>query len=258
MLSRSDLDALADSVLLDRLHELPRDSAEHEEICAVLVSRYAGLVRSCVRPYRRSPESAEDLEQVAYVGLLKAINNFDPSLGDNLTAYAMPTITGELKKYFRDKRWQIRVRRNIQELLLEMRAAEDDLTQELGHAPGDSELARHLGVSEEDIVQAREASQAFSAYSLDAPLSDGEDPAVLADVLGEDDSALAHAIDIDAVNAHLDELPTREQRILILRFYGNLTQTQIANKLGISQMHVSRLLDHALTFLRDRINSEMD
>ena len=107
-------------------------------------------------------------------------------------------------------------------------------------------------------LQAREASQAFSAYSLDAPLSDGEDPAVLADVLGEDDNALAHAIDIDAVNAHLDELPTREQRILILRFYGNLTQTQIAGKLGISQMHVSRLLDHALTYLRDRINSELE
>jgi RNA polymerase sigma-B factor len=252
------MDALADNVLLDRLHELPRDSAEHEAICAVLVTRYAGLVRSCVRPYRRSPEAAEDLQQVAYVGLLKAINNFDPNLGDNLTAYAIPTITGELKKYFRDKRWQIRVRRNVQELLLEMRTAEDELTQELGHAPGDGELARHLGVSEEDILQAREASQAFSAYSLDAPLSDGEDPAVLADVLGEDDNALAHAIDIDAVNAHLDELPTREQRILILRFYGNLTQTQIADKLGISQMHVSRLLDHALTFLRDRINSELD
>jgi RNA polymerase sigma-B factor len=139
-----------------------------------------------------------------------------------------------------------------------MRAAEDDLTQELGHAPDDAELARHLGVTEDDILQAREASQAFSAYSLDAPLSDGEDPAVLADVLGEDDTALAHAIDIDAVNAHLDELPTREQRILILRFYGNLTQTQIADKLGISQMHVSRLLDHALTYLRDTINNDLD
>ena len=232
--------------------------AEHEAICEILVTRYAGLVQSCVRPYRNSPEPAEDLLQVGYVGLLKAINNFDPDYGESLAAYAAPTISGEIKRHFRDRRWQIRVSRHAQELLLEMRTAEETLTQQLGRTPDDRELARHLGVPEDDVLQARQARQAFTTYSLDAPLSDGDDPGVLADLLGEDDPAVAHAIDIDAVHAHLDELPEREQRILMLRFYGNLTQDQIGHRLGISQMHVSRLLDQALTYLRAQITDSAE
>ena len=224
-----------------------------QAICAILVGRYAGLVRSCVRPYRRSPEPAEDLLQTGYVGLLKAINNFDPAYGENLAAYAVPCIAGEIKRHFRDRRWQIRVRRQSQELLLEMRTAEEALTQQLGRSPEDSELARHLGVAEDDVLEARQAHLVFTAYSLDAPLSGGDDPGVLADVLGEDDPAVDHAIDIEAVREHLDDLPERQQRILMLRFYGNLTQEQIGARLGISQMHVSRLLERALTYLRTQI-----
>jgi RNA polymerase sigma-B factor len=249
----AELQAQPDNELLARLRELPRESAGHEAACEILVSRYAGLVQSCVRPYRNSPEPAEDLLQVGYLGLLKAINNFDPDYGDNLAAYAAPTISGEIKRHFRDRRWQMRVSRQAQELLLEMRTTEEELTQQLGRTPDDRELAAHLGVPDDDVVQARQARQAFTAYSLDAPLADGADPGTLADLLGEDDPALGHAIDIDAVHAHLDELPEREQRILILRFYGNLTQDQIAPRLGISQMHVSRLLAHALTYLRTQI-----
>jgi RNA polymerase sigma-B factor len=134
-----------------------------------------------------------------------------------------------------------------------MRAAEETLTQQLGRAPDDLELARHLSVTEDDVLQARKAHQAFTACSLDASLSYGDDPGPLADVLGEDDPAVAHATDIEAVRAHLDELPERDQRILMLRFYGNLTQEQIGGRLGISQMHVSRLLDRALTHLRAQL-----
>ena len=249
----AELQALSDNVLLGRLRPLPRDSAEREAICEILVSRYTRLVHSCVRPYRHSPEPAEDLLQVGYLGLLKAINNFDPSFGDSLNAYAQPCISGELKRHFRDRRWQLRVRRQDQELLLEMRAAEEILTQELGRTPDDRELARHLSVTEDDVRAARQAHQAFTTHSLDAPLSPDGDPATLGDLLGEDDPAVSHATDIEAVRAHLDELPEREQRILMLRFYGNLTQEQIGDRLGISQMHVSRLLERALTYLRGQI-----
>jgi RNA polymerase sigma-B factor len=127
------------------------------------------------------------------------------------------------------------------------------MTQQLGRTPDDRELALHLAVTEDDVRQARQAHQAFAGYSLDAPLSPGDDSAALADLLGEDDPDLSHANDIEAVRAHLDELPEREQRILMWRFYGNLTQTQIADRLGISQMHVSRLLDRALSYLRAQI-----
>ena len=154
------LQAQSDNELLARLRELPRESAGHEAVCEILVTRYAGLVQSCVRPYRNSPEPAEDLLQVGFVGLLKAINNFDPDYGDSLAAYAAPCISGEIKRHFRDRRWQIRVSRRAQELLLEMRTAEADLTQQLGRTPEDSELARHLGVPDDDVLEARQASLA--------------------------------------------------------------------------------------------------
>jgi RNA polymerase sigma-B factor len=249
----AELRELSDNALLARLRPLPLGSAEREAICEVLVARYASLVRRCAQRYRQSPESAEDLLQVGYVGLLKAINNFDAAHGDSLSAYAQPCVSGEIKRYFRDRRWQIRVCRQSQELLLEMRSAEETMTHQLGRAPADSELADHLGVAEADVLEARRAHQVFTAHSLDAPVSSRDDPALLADMIGEDDPAIDHATDIQAVHAHLDDLPEREQRILMLRFYGNLTQEQIATRLGISQMHVSRLLDRAVTYLRTQI-----
>jgi RNA polymerase sigma-B factor len=253
---RADLRELSDNDLLVRLRALPRGSGERGAICEVLVERYAHLVQACVRPYRQSPEPVEDLIQVGYVGLLKAINNFDPGIGDSLSAYAAPCISGEVKRHFRDKRWQVHVRRQVQELLLEMRTMTGDLAQQLGRAPDDGELAAALNVTEDDIREARQASLVFSASSLDAPLSDQDDAALLADVLGEDDHAVEHAIDMDAVQAHLDELPEREQRALVLRFYGNLSQAEIGQRLGISQMHVSRLLTRALAYLRGKLTGD--
>jgi RNA polymerase sigma-B factor len=217
------------------------------------VDRYQKLVRSCVRQYRGSPEPTEDLMQVGYVGLLKAINNYDPEVGDSLSAYAQPCVSGEIKRHFRDKRWQIHVRRSAQELLLELRKATEELTQQLGRGPTEEELAHRLGVSKDDMQEARQADLVFSAYSLDAPLSDREDPALLADMLGDDDPGVAHTIDMEAVNTHWEELPEREQRILVMRFYGNLTQTEIGERLGISQMHVSRLLARALSHLKNKL-----
>ena len=239
--------------MLAKVRALPRDNELRAAACEILVERYQKLVRSCVRQYRGSPEPTEDLMQVGYVGLLKAINNYDPEVGDSLSAYAQPCVSGEIKRHFRDKRWQIHVRRSAQELLLELRKATEELTQQLGRAPGEAELAERLGVSQDDMQEARQADLVFSTYSLDAPLSDRDDPAMLADVLGDDDPGVAHTIDMEAVSAHWEELPEREQRILVMRFYGNLTQTEIGERLGISQMHVSRLLTRALGHLKSRL-----
>ncbi len=250
---RAELQELPDDALLTKVRTLPRDSEVRAAACEILVDRYARLVRSCVRQYRGSPEPAEDLMQVGYVGLVKAINNYDPEFGDSLAAYAQPCVYGEIKRHFRDKRWQIHVRRSAQELLLDLRKASEELTHQLGRTPAEEELANRLGVSDDDMREAREADLVFSTYSLDAPVFDRDDPSLLADLLGDDDPGVAHAIDMEAVNAHWDELPEREQRILVMRFYGNLTQTEIGGRLGISQMHVSRLMARALAHLRSRL-----
>jgi len=255
---RDELNRLSDDDLLIRFRALPRDSEERSAICEILVQRHEKLVRSCVRQYRGSPEPTEDLMQVGYVGLLKAINNYDPAIGNSLSAYAAPCVSGEIKRHFRDKRWQIHVRRSAQELLLELRKATEELTHSLGRTPGDDELAERLGVSSDDLLEARQADMVFSTYSLDAPLSDKDDPAQLSDVLGDDDMEMEHAIDMEAVATHWDELPEREQRILVMRFYGNLTQAEIGMRLGISQMHVSRLLARALGHLRSRLLDPAD
>jgi RNA polymerase sigma-B factor len=251
---RTELRHMTDDELLRRLRALPRGSEERKDACEILVQRHEKLVRSCVRQYRGSPEPVEDLMQVGYVGLLKAINNFDPAIGNSLSAYAAPCVSGEIKRHFRDKRWQVHVRRSAQELLLELRKATEELTQQLGRGPTDDELTQRLGVSAEDLLEARQADLVFSAYSLDAPLSDRDDPAQLSDVIGDEDADMEHAIDMEAVSTHWGELPEREQRILVMRFYGNLTQAEIGARLGISQMHVSRLLARALSHLRSRLS----
>jgi RNA polymerase sigma-B factor len=254
--TRTDLLRRDDCELLALVTGEPVGSAARSAACEILVQRYEGLVRSCVLRYRDSPESAEELMQVGYVGLIKAINNFDPALGGSLAAYAQPCISGEVKRHFRDKRWQIRVKRSAQDLLLRVRTASTDLAQELGHAPTDAELASHLGISAADLAEARQADRYFTAASLDAPVLRGEGLAKLADLLGQDDPGLELAVDMDAVAAHWTELPPRERSILLMRFYGNMTQAEIGTRLGLSQMHVSRLQAAALRYLRDRLLSQ--
>ena len=262
MTTPDDLAALEecpDAELLLLVQRQPVGSRSREDACATLVGRYKSLVRSCVLHYRDSPEPIEELMQVGYVGLLKAINNFDPEIGGSLAAYAQPCVSGEIKRHFRDKRWQVHVRRSAQERRLEIRKARTDLAQELGRMPRDSELAEHLGISAADLLDAQRADLAFQASSIDAPLSsEGSDSGTLADVLGCEDPQLETTLEMDAVWAHLGELPEREQNLLLMRFYGNMTQSEIGAELGVSQMHVSRLLSHALEFLRDRMLARED
>jgi RNA polymerase sigma-B factor len=168
-----------------------------------------------------------------------------------MAAYASACVSGEIKRYFRDKRWQLRVRRSDQELLLRARAVRAELVQELGRAPLDAEVARHLQVTVEELEAADAAAGAFAPASLDAEL--GADGLTLGDVLGAEDQDLERAVDLEALSAHWGELPRREQRILTLRFYGNKTQAQVAEDIGCSQMHVSRLEARALSHLRQRL-----
>jgi RNA polymerase sigma-B factor len=250
---RPDLGGLDDQELLDMVRSLPRSSEGRAAACELLVGRYRNMVWSCVRRYSRSPEPLEDLMQVGYVGLLKAINNFDPAIGGSLAAFARPCITGEIKRHFRDKRWQVHVERSVQEVVLRIREANGRLTQQLGHVPADAELASHLGVSDADIRDARRAELALQPRSLQEPEGGKAGTASLADQFGEEDPQLDHMLGMQAVATHWGELPPREQKILLLRFYGGMTQAQVGQQLGISQMHVSRLLAHALGYLRPRL-----
>ncbi len=252
-LHAGDLEQCTDGELLTMVHSLGRSHPLRELACETLCARYQPLVRSCVQRYKNSAESQEELMQVGYVGLLKAINNFDPEVGTSLAGYAQPCVSGEIKRHFRDKRWQVRVKRSLQELRLDLREAASELTHKYGRMPTDADLARHLDISEEDVREAKRADQAFQAASLDSRLSDEEGAASLGDLLGEDDPNLEHVLDMAAVWAHWDGLPEREQQLLLMRFYGNMTQAEIGEHLGVSQMHVSRLLAEALGYLREHL-----
>ena len=249
------LAGLEDRELLAIAGSMPPGSGYGGMARDLLVSRYGHLVRACARRYSRSPEPAEDLVQVGYVGLLKAIGNFDLAYAGSLAAFARPYISGEIKRHFRDKRWPIHVPRPVQELLLEIRADSEQLTQEMGRVPAESDLARYLGVSADALREARRAELAFQPGSLDAPLGGEAGGATLADLVGDEDPRLEHMLSMRAVNAHWGELPARQQEILIMRFYRDMTQEQIGQKLGISQVHVSRLAARALEHLRGRLLS---
>jgi|SRR5450755_2159962 RNA polymerase sigma-B factor len=251
--TRRDLGELENGELLAIVHSLPQGSMRRDAACEVLVRRHYGLVRSCVRRYSHRPDLTEDLIQVGYVGLMKAISNFDPAIGGSLAAYAQPSITGEIKKHFRDKIWPVHVSRPAQELMLEVRSASGQLAQDLGRAPAEPDLARHLGVSADALREARRAELALRPGSLDAPMSGEPGSVSLADFLGEEDPRMDHMLAMRAVAAHWNELSLRERKILIMRFYDDMTQVEIGRQLGLSQMHISRLLARALGYLRPRV-----
>jgi RNA polymerase sigma-B factor len=201
------------------------------------------------RRYRGRGESADDLEQVARLGLIKAIDRYDPARG-SFTAYAVMTISGELKRHFRDKTWGVHVPRRVQELSLEVRHASTVLTGRLSRTPTPAEIAAHLKIEESLVRDALGSVAGYYLASLNAPVSGAEDGSELGEMFGDLDADLEGVNDRITVSRLLKLLPARERRILALRFYGNRTQAEIAAELGISQMHVSRLLSRALTWLR--------
>jgi RNA polymerase sigma-B factor len=215
-----------------------------------LVSLHLALVEHCARRFRNRGEPFEDLVQVGTIGLIKSIDRFDLDRGVEFSTYATPTIIGEIKRYFRDKGWAIRVPRRLQELRLQIGTTTGELTQTLGRSPTPRELAEAIGCSVEDIVEGIESGNAYATLSLDAA-DDGDDDGVsMLDMMGLDDEDLEQVEIRESIKPLLEALPTREKRILLLRFFRNKTQSEIAAEIGVSQMHVSRLLSRTLDQLR--------
>jgi len=195
-------------------------------------------------------EPVEDLEQVATVGLIHAIDRFEPGRGSDFLSYAVPTITGEVRRYFRDKAWATRVPRRLKDLRLAIGTAVPELSQRLGRAPTPGELAEHLQRSRDEVLEALEAANAYRSTSLDDMLVDDPSSGRLADVIGAADLELEQVEYRETLQPALQKLPQRERTIVMLRFFGGMTQTQIADRVGVSQMHVSRLLARTLAQLR--------
>jgi RNA polymerase sigma-B factor len=242
--------------LFERLATLPEGDPERERIRGALVELHLPLVEYLARRFRNRGEWLDDLTQVATIGLIKSIDRFDLERGVEFSTYATPTIVGEIKRHFRDKGWAVRVPRRLQELKLSLTKAISDLAQREGRAPTVSELAAHLRMSEEEVLEGLESANAYSTVSLDAPDSGDEDAPAVADSLGIVDEALEGVEYRESLKPLLERLPPREKKILLLRFFGNMTQSQIAAELGISQMHVSRLLARTLTQLRAGLTSD--
>ncbi|MFE2943231.1 RNA polymerase sigma factor SigF [Streptomyces sp. NPDC059255] len=234
------------------LRKLPDGSPEKAALRNQLVRMHLPLVEHLARRFRNRGEPLDDLTQVATIGLIKSVDRFDPERGVEFSTYATPTVVGEIKRHFRDKGWAVRVPRRLQELRLALTTATAELSQQHGRSPTVHELAERLGISEEEVLEGLESANAYSTLSLDVPDTDDESPAV-ADTLGAEDEALEGVEYRESLKPLLEDLPPREKRILLLRFFGNMTQSQIAQEVGISQMHVSRLLARTLAQLRERL-----
>jgi RNA polymerase sigma-B factor len=242
--------------LFIQLNDLPLEDPARARLRDELVEIHLPLVEYLARRFRNRGEPLDDLIQVATIGLIKSVDRFDLERAVEFSTYATPTIVGEIKRHFRDKGWAIRVPRRLQELKLSLTKATSELSQKNGRAPTVAELAAHLGMSDEEILEGLESANAYSAVSLDAPDGGDDDSPAVADSLGMIDEALEGVEYRESLKPLLEKLPAREKRILMLRFFGGMTQSQIATDLGISQMHVSRLLARTLAQLREGLLAE--
>jgi RNA polymerase sigma-B factor len=232
--------------LLERRHEpQARDR---------ILEQYDRLATRLARRYQGRGEPVEDLEQVARIGLLNALDRFDPEQGARFSTYATWTILGELKRHLRDRAWSVRTPRSLQERWLEASRAIEDLTHALGRVPTVAEIAESIDLSQEQVLEALDAGGAFTAASLDAPVGDAQET-MLVDLLGDEDPALALAAPWADLAKPILALPERQRRILYLRFFEGKTQSEIGAQLGLSQMHVSRLLRRSLETLRQAFDT---
>jgi RNA polymerase sigma-B factor len=244
----------ARSLALFAEHSAADTSASRRtEIRDQLVSLHLPLAEHLARRFVNRGEPYDDLLQVGTIGLIKAIDRFDTERGVQFSTYATPTILGEINRHFRDKGWAIRVPRRLQELRIAISGATAQLTQTLGRSPTISEIAAVVGVSQEEILEGLESANAYTTLSLDATDPNGDS---VLDTLGEDDEALAHVENRASIKPLLDGLDPREKHILTLRFFRGMTQSQIAIEIGVSQMHVSRLLNKTLEQLRERLRED--
>jgi len=227
------------------------DGPERDAVRDELVTAWLPMAHRIAGKFRDRGEALDDLRQVAALGLVKAIDRFDPERGA-FESYAVPTITGEIKRHFRDRMWALRVPRRVQDLRNKVRVARRELTQNPGSSePSNAEIAVRAGLTEEEVATGMEALESYSTLSLDAELSAGDDGHSLADRLGENDTSYDVVVDREAAKEGLRRLPERERAILYMRFFEDMTQNRIADQLGISQMHVSRLISRSCARIRD-------
>jgi RNA polymerase sigma-B factor len=234
------------------LQALDAQSAEFRRQRDAIIERCLPLANNIARRFGGRGEAHEDLVQVARLGLVNAVKRFDVSAGSGFLSFAVPTIMGEVRRHFRDHGWAVRVPRRLKELSMQLAAARAELSQQLNRAPTASELAVHIGADREEVVEALIAANAYTTKSTDEPSvrGDDDDDDALLGTLGGVDANLDKVLDVETLRPLLAALPDRERTIVLLRFFENMTQTQIAERLGISQMHVSRLLTRTLTTLR--------
>jgi RNA polymerase sigma-B factor len=248
------MDARALSVsLFQRLASLEEGTPEYAYVRNTLVELNLSLVKFAATRFSHRSESMEDILQVGTIGLIKAINRFDVEREVEFVSFALPTIEGEIKRFFRDASWAVRVPRRLQELRIDIARASDTLEQRLGHPPTDAELAVHLGVDEAVVREGRQAANGYSAHSLDVPLEDDQAPGPAQRCLGQYEQAFDTVECIAALKPVVATLSERDRLILSLRFVEDLTQREIGERLGISQMHVSRLLARVLTLMREAL-----
>ncbi|WP_020659565.1 SigB/SigF/SigG family RNA polymerase sigma factor [Amycolatopsis benzoatilytica] len=237
----------------DELSALPEHDEGRERLRRKLIEEHLPLAEHIAQRYAGRGEPHDDLVQVARLGLIKAVDRFDPDRGGEFLSFAVPTVMGEVRRHFRDTGWSLRVPRRLKELHLAVAQATAALTQRTGHAPTARELAEYLQVGLDEVTEALAAGHAYQTNSLDWPHGDEPDSASLADLLGEDDVEFERAEIHEALRPMLRELPPRERAILAMRFFENMTQSKIAERVGLSQMHVSRLLAQTLAKLREML-----
>ena len=242
----------ADREMFEQLAALEAGTSEHEALRAALIERHLPLVTFMARKFADRGEPLDDLIQVGTIGLIKAIDRFEISKGFEFSTFATPTIVGEIKRHFRDKTWAVRVPRRLQELGASVTKATTELTQKLDRSPTPKEIAKHLGITVDDVAEALESNAAYSTVSLDVT---SETSTSIGETFGALDEALEGVEYRESLKPLLSQLDDREKRILQMRFFDNLSQSQIATELGISQMHVSRILNKVLTHLREGLIS---
>ena len=242
----------ADREMFEQLAALEAGTSEHEKIRAALIERHLPLVTFMARKFADRSEPLDDLIQVGTIGLIKAIDRFEISKGFEFSTFATPTIVGEIKRHFRDKTWAVRVPRRLQELGASVTKATNELTQKLDRSPTPKEIAKHLGITVDEVAEALESNSAYSTISLDIT---SDTSTSIRDTFGALDEALEGVEYRESLKPLLAQLEDREKRILQMRFFENLSQSQIATELGISQMHVSRILNKVLSQLREGLIS---
>jgi RNA polymerase sigma-B factor len=236
------------------LASLPVDCMEFQRHRDKIVERCLPLADHIARRFEGRGEPRDDLVQVARVGLVNAVVRFDVEAGSDFVSFAVPTIMGEVRRHFRDNSWSVKVPRRLKELHLRLGTATADLSQRLGRAPTATELAAELGMDRAEVVEGLVAGSSYNTLSIDSVGgSDDDDARAIADTLGDVDAGLDQIEDREALRPLLEALPERERTVLVLRFFESMTQTQIAERVGISQMHVSRLLAKSLARLRDQL-----